>query len=185
MIKFDYRTIITLFCLGILCSSAFAGQKINEKEKDALSDQTATLVLPIQFYRTHISKHSMFNTPPVINVYACLQTLKWIKDLGGLVEVEKRNIQKAKLIYEEIDRNKLFVGTAAVEDRSRMNATFVMTEEYKDLESDFLQLAVSKDIVGIKGHRSVGGFRASLYNALPIESVEVLVNCMKEFEAKH
>jgi phosphoserine aminotransferase len=136
-------------------------------------------------YRTHISKHSMFNTPPVINVYACLQTLKWIKDLGGLVEVEKRNIQKAKLIYEEIDRNKLFVGTAAVEDRSRMNATFVMTEEYKDLESDFLQLAVSKDIVGIKGHRSVGGFRASLYNALPIESVEVLVNCMKEFEAKH
>jgi phosphoserine aminotransferase len=136
-------------------------------------------------YRTHIAKSSMFNTPPVINVYSTLQTLKWLKDLGGMVEVEKRNIQKADLIYEEIDRNKLFVGTTAEEDRSRMNATFVMTEEYKDLENDFLQYTARKDIIGIKGHRSVGGFRASLYNALPIESVQVLVDCMKEFEANH
>ena len=136
-------------------------------------------------YRTHISKNSLFNTPPVINVYSSLQTLKWLEDLGGLTEVEKRNIEKSKLIYDEIDRNKLFVGTAAKEDRSRMNATFVMKDEYKDLEGEFLQFATSQDLVGIKGHRSVGGFRASLYNALPLESVEVLVNCMKEFEAKH
>jgi phosphoserine aminotransferase len=136
-------------------------------------------------YRTHISKNSMFNTPPVVNVYSALQTLKWLKDMGGLAEMEKRNIQKAELIYEEIDRNKLFVGTAAEEDRSRMNATFVMTEEYKDLESEFLQYSASKNIVGIKGHRSVGGFRASLYNALPLESVRVLVDCMKEFESNH
>jgi phosphoserine aminotransferase len=136
-------------------------------------------------YRTHISKNSLFNTPPVINVYSSLQTLKWLKDLGGLAEVEKRNIEKSKLVYDEIDRNKMFVGTAAKEDRSRMNATFVMKEEYKDLEGEFLQFATSKELVGIKGHRSVGGFRASLYNALPLESVEVLVNCMKEFEAKH
>jgi len=136
-------------------------------------------------YRTHTSKHSMFNTPPVINVYSCLLTLKWIKELGGLQEIERRNVQKSERVYEEIDRNKMFVGTAAKEDRSRMNATFVMVEEYKDLEGDFLQLAVSKGIVGLKGHRSVGGFRASLYNALPLESVDVLVNCMKEFESKH
>jgi phosphoserine aminotransferase len=136
-------------------------------------------------YRTHTSKHSLFNTPPVINVYSCLQTLKWMKGLGGLAEIERRNIQKAELVYQEIDRNKLFVGTAAKEDRSRMNATFVMVEAYKDLESDFLQFVTSKGIVGLKGHRSVGGFRASLYNALPLESVEVLVDCMKDFEAQH
>ena len=136
-------------------------------------------------YRTHISKNSLFNTPPVINVYSSLQTLIWLKDLGGLAEVERRNIEKSRLVYDEIDRNKLFVGTAAKEDRSRMNATFVMKDEYKDLEGEFFQFATSKGLVGIKGHRSVGGFRASLYNALPLESVEVLVNCMKEFEAKH
>jgi phosphoserine aminotransferase len=136
-------------------------------------------------YRTHIAKNSLFNTPPVINVYSSLQTLKWLKDLGGLAQIEKRNIQKSDLVYQEIDRNKLFVGTAAKEDRSRMNATFVMTDEYKELESEFLQLTASRGIVGIKGHRSVGGFRASLYNALPIESVEVLIDCMKEFERQH
>ena len=136
-------------------------------------------------YRTHISKNSLFNTPPVINVYSSLQTLIWLKDLGGLAEVERRNIEKSRLVYDEIDRNKLFVGTAAKEDRSRMNATFVMKDEYKDLEGEFFQFATSKGLVGIKGHRSVGGFRASLYNALPLESVEVLLNCMKEFEAKH
>jgi phosphoserine aminotransferase len=136
-------------------------------------------------YQTHISKNSLFNTPPVINVYSSLQTLKWLKDLGGLEEVERQNIEKSRLVYDEIDRNKLFVGTAAKEDRSRMNATFVMKDDYKDLEGEFLQFATSKGLVGVKGHRSVGGFRASLYNALPLESVEVLLNCMKEFEAKH
>jgi phosphoserine aminotransferase len=136
-------------------------------------------------YRTHISKSSMFNTPPVVNVFSALQTLKWIKNLGGLPEIEKLNIQKSELMYGEIDRNKLFVGTAAEEDRSRMNATFVMREEYKDLEDEFNQFASSKGMIGIKGHRSVGGFRASMYNALPLESVQALVDCMQEFESKH
>ena len=136
-------------------------------------------------YRTHIKDNSMFNTPPVINVFASLQTLKWLKDLGGLKEIEKRNIQKAELVYEEIDRNKLFVGTAVKEDRSRMNATFVMADEYKDLEEDFLKFVTEKGIVGLKGHRSVGGFRASLFNALPMESVKVLTKSMKDFEANH
>jgi len=136
-------------------------------------------------YRTHISKSSMFNTPPVVNVFSALQTLKWIKNLGGLSEIEKLNIQKSELMYGEIDRNKLFVGTAAEEDRSRMNATFVMREEYKDLEDEFNQFASSKGMIGIKGHRSVGGFRASMYNALPLESVQALVDCMQEFESKH
>jgi phosphoserine aminotransferase len=136
-------------------------------------------------YRTHISKVSMFNTPPVINVFSALQTLKWLKSLGGLAEVEKMNIKKAELMYGEIDRNKLFVGTAAEEDRSRMNATFVMNEGYQDLEDEFNQFASSKGMVGIKGHRSVGGFRASMYNALPLESVQALVDCMQEFESTH
>jgi len=136
-------------------------------------------------YRTHISKTSMFNTPPVINVFSALQTLKWLKNLGGLGEIEKLNIKKSELIYDEMDRNRLFIGTAAEEDRSRMNATFVMQEEYQDLEDEFNQFASSKGMVGIKGHRSVGGFRASMYNALPIESVQVLVDCMREFESMH
>lgn len=136
-------------------------------------------------YRTHISKISMFNTPPVINVFSALQTLKWLKSLGGLAEVEKMNIAKSQLMYGEIDRNKLFVGTAAEEDRSRMNATFVMNEEFQDLEEEFSQFAMNKGMVGIKGHRSVGGFRASMYNALPIESVQALVDCMQEFESTH
>lgn len=136
-------------------------------------------------YRTHIGKGSLFNTPPVVCVYAMLQTLKWVKEQGGVAEIEKRNIAKAKLIYDEIDRNKLFVGTVKKEDRSRMNACFIMAEPYKELEKDFLDFAVSKGMVGVKGHRSVGGFRASMYNALPLSSVQALVDCMKEFEAQH
>ena len=136
-------------------------------------------------YRTHISKDSMFNTPPVVNVFSALQTLKWFKSLGGVPELEKRNIEKAELLYNEIDRNTLFVGTAAKEDRSRMNVCFIMEDEYKQLESDFLEFAVGKGMIGVKGHRSVGGFRASIYNALPIESVQALVDCMQDFEAQH
>jgi phosphoserine aminotransferase len=136
-------------------------------------------------YRTHISKGSMFNTPPVVNVFSALQTLKWFKSIGGVRELEKRNIKKAELLYREIDRNKLFVGTVVKEDRSRMNVCFVMQDEYKDLESKFLEFTAEKGMVGVKGHRSVGGFRASLYNALPIESVQALVDCMQEFEAQH
>ncbi|MCD4680137.1 MAG: 3-phosphoserine/phosphohydroxythreonine transaminase [Bacteroidales bacterium] len=133
-------------------------------------------------YRTHIDKDSMFNTPPVVPVFAALQTLKWLKNNGGIAEMQKKNIFKSNLLYDEIDRNKLFVGTVAKEDRSLMNICFVMNEEYKELEGDFFEFASSKGMIGIKGHRSVGGFRASTYNALPLESVEALVACMKEYE---
>ena len=134
-------------------------------------------------YRTHISKESMFNTPPCAAIYTSLQTLKWYKQLGGIPALEKLKKQKSELLYGEIDRNKLFKGTVInAEDRSDMNVTFVMNDAYKDKEADFLALASQKGIVGIKGHRSVGGFRASIYNAMPIESVRVLVDAMQEFE---
>lgn len=136
-------------------------------------------------YRTHIKKGSMFNTPPCLPVFAALQTLKYYKELGGVKVLEKMNIEKAALLYDEIDRNKLFRGTVVPEDRSIMNVCFVMKPEYKELESEFITFADARGIVGIKGHRSVGGFRASLYNALPKESVEVLIQAMKDFEAQH
>ena len=136
-------------------------------------------------YNTHIKKESMFNTPPVFPIYVALQTLKWYKELGGLKVLEKRNLDKAELLYNEIDRNKLFHGTVATEDRSIMNVCFVMNDEYKELEADFAAFAAERGMVGIKGHRSVGGFRASLYNALEMDSVKALVDAMKEFESKH
>lgn len=136
-------------------------------------------------YRTHIKKDTMFNTPPVLPIYSALQTLKYYKEQGGVAAMEKRDIEKAAVLYDEIDRNKLFRGTVAEEDRSIMNVCFVMNPDYVELEKEFFDFATSKGIVGIKGHRSVGGFRASLYNALPLESVKVLVDAMKEFEAKH
>ncbi|MBR5551320.1 MAG: 3-phosphoserine/phosphohydroxythreonine transaminase [Muribaculaceae bacterium] len=136
-------------------------------------------------YRTHIKKGSMFNTPPVLPIYSALQTLKYYKSLGGLKEIEKMDIAKATKLYDAIDSSKLFQGTAAVEDRSIMNVCFVMKPEYAELEKEFVEFATSKGMVGIKGHRSVGGFRASIYNALPMESVDALVAAMKEFEAKH
>lgn len=137
-------------------------------------------------YRTHVDKGSMFNTPPVLPVYAALQTLKWLKEQGGITAMQKRNQEKAALLYNEIDRNKLFQGTVPnEEDRSLMNICFVMNEEYADLEKEFLDFATEKGMLGIKGHRSVGGFRASTYNALPIESVQALVDAMQEFEKKH
>ncbi|MDR2085712.1 MAG: 3-phosphoserine/phosphohydroxythreonine transaminase [Dysgonamonadaceae bacterium] len=135
-------------------------------------------------YRTHIKDGSMFNTPPVVPVYAALQTLKWLKALGGVESMYKRNKEKAALLYDEIDRNKLFHGTAAVEDRSLMNICFVMNEEYQSLEAEFYQFATARGMVGIKGHRSVGGFRASTYNALPKEAVMALIETMQEFEMK-
>jgi phosphoserine aminotransferase len=137
-------------------------------------------------YRTHISKDSMFNTPPVFAIFTALQTLKWLKGLGGLEVIEKMNKEKAAVLYDEIDRNKLFVATVPEErDRSLMNVCFVMNEEYKDLEKEFQTFSAERGMVGIKGHRDVGGFRASLYNALPIESVNALVSCMQEFEKLH
>lgn len=136
-------------------------------------------------YRTHVKKGSMFNTPPVLPIYSALMTLRYYKEQGGVAEMERRDVEKAAILYDEIDRNKLFMGTVAEEDRSIMNVCFVMKPDYAELEKDFLDFATSKGMVGIKGHRSVGGFRASLYNALPKESVEALVAVMKEFEAKH
>lgn len=136
-------------------------------------------------YHTHIDKGSLFNTPPCLAVYACLQTLKWLKNLGGVEAIHKLNKEKASILYEEIDRNKLFVPTVANnEDRSIMNVTFIMNEDYKELEGGFLEFAKSMGMEGIKGHRSVGGFRASLYNALPKESVIALIDVMKKFESK-
>ena len=136
-------------------------------------------------YRTHIKKGSMFNTPPCLPVFAALQTLKYYKELGGVKVLEKMNIEKAAILYDEIDRNKLFRGTVVPEDRSIMNVCFVMSDEYKELEEEFAKFAAEQGMVGIKGHRSVGGFRASLYNALPKSSVEALIATMQEFERKH
>jgi phosphoserine aminotransferase len=137
-------------------------------------------------YRVHIKGESMFNTPPVFAVFAAQQTLKWLKDLGGVKAIQKKNIEKAKILYDEIDRNKLFVPTIPdPEDRSLMNICFVMDLQYKELEKPFADFAKSKGLLGIEGHRSVGGFRASTYNALPRESVEALVSAMKEFETKN
>ena len=136
-------------------------------------------------YQTHIDKNSMFNTPPVIPIYTALQTLKWIKANGGVEGMQKRNTEKAETIYNEIERNKLFKGTVAKEDRSKMNACFIMNDEYKELESQFGEFAASKGMIGIKGHRSVGGFRASIYNAMDIESINALVDTMKKFESMH
>jgi len=132
----------------------------------------------------HIDNGSMYNTPPVLPIYTALQTLKWIKANGGVAGMQKRNQEKAALLYDEIDRNKLFKGTAAKEDRSVMNVCFVMADGCQDWEKEFLEFAQSKGMVGIKGHRSVGGFRASIYNAMPVESVQALVDCMKEFASK-
>lgn len=141
-------------------------------------------VIPTMFdYRTHIEKGSMFNTPPCLPVYAALQTLIWLKDLGGVTAIHKINCEKADLLYKEIDRNKLFITTVKEEkNRSIMNVCWVMNKEYAELEKEFLDLATKKGMVGIKGHRSVGGFRASIYNALPMDSVEILISIMQEFE---
>ncbi|MCD8042512.1 MAG: 3-phosphoserine/phosphohydroxythreonine transaminase [Tannerellaceae bacterium] len=136
-------------------------------------------------YSTHIKKESMFNTPPVFPIFAALQTLQWYKQQGGVAAMEKLNIEKASILYDEIDRNRLFKGTAAVEDRSIMNVCFVMNDEYKELEADFNAFATAAGMSGIKGHRSVGGFRASIYNAMPKSSVEALIACMQEFEKQH
>ena len=136
-------------------------------------------------YRTHISKGSMFNTPPVVPIYSALMNLRYIKAHGGVQAMEQLAQQRAEIVYGEIDRNKLFTGTAEEDSRSLMNLTFVLKDEYQDLQEEFLAYATAQGMVGIKGHRSVGGFRASCYNAMSIEGCQALVNCMREFEAKH
>lgn len=137
----------------------------------------------IMDYRNHIAEGSMLNTPPVFAVYVCLLTLRWLKDQGGVDAIEKINNEKASLLYNEIDRNNLFKGTVEKEDRSKMNVCFIMNDA--SLEENFLAFAKQKNIVGIKGHRLTGGFRASLYNALPVSSVQNLVDVMKEYESLH
>ena len=133
-------------------------------------------------YRTHIDGGSMYNTPPVFPIYVALENLRWIKAQGGVCEMQRRAELRSQMLYDEVDRNRMFKGTAAVEDRSVMNIDFIMADEYKELEADFMRFATSQGICNIKGHRSIGGFRASCYNAMPIEGVQRLVDCMKEFE---
>lgn len=149
--------------------------------KDALGKVSRCIPTMLD-YRTHIEKESMFNTPPVFSIFMMNETLKWLKGIGGVEAIQKINTQKAELLYGEIDRNPLFVGTAAKEDRSCMNVCFVMAPGYEALEPEFMAFAKERGMIGIKGHRSVGGFRASIYNACTLEDVQALVDCMKEFE---
>lgn len=151
--------------------------------KDDLLGKIERQIPSMLDYKVHIEGESMYNTPPVFSVYVSLLNLRWLKSKGGIAAIEQENIAKAKALYQEIDRNPFFKGTAEVEDRSRMNVTFVM--ENPELEKEFLKLAEAKGCVGIKGHRSVGGFRASIYNALPITSVQALIEAMQEFAEKH
>ena len=152
--------------------------------KDALGKVTRYIPTMLD-YRTHIDGGSMFNTPPVFPIFVMNETLKWLKGLGGLEVMNKMNVAKADKLYAEIDRNSLFRGTAAKEDRSIMNVCFVMAEGREALQDEFLAFAQGRGMVGIKGHRSVGGFRASIYNACPMEAVDALIACMQEFEAEH
>ncbi|MCH5240464.1 MAG: 3-phosphoserine/phosphohydroxythreonine transaminase [Muribaculaceae bacterium] len=147
----------------------------------------ADRVIPTMLnYETHVKKGSMFNTPPVLPIFSALQTLKYYKQLGGVRAIEKLDLDKAEVLYNAIDASRIFVATVPDHaDRSIMNVCFVMKPEYKDLEKEFIDFATEKGMVGIKGHRDVGGFRASLYNALPMESVKALVDVMKEFERKY
>ena len=150
-----------------------------------LTGKVSRYVPTMLSYQTHMEGESMFNTPPVFSIYIMTQTLKWLKSIGGVAAINKRNIEKASLLYGEIDRNSLFTGTAAPEDRSIMNICFVMAPGHEALEAEFMDFAKARGMVGIKGHRSVGGFRASVYNACPVESVKALVECMQDFENLH
>ena len=152
--------------------------------KDALGKVSRYLPTMLD-YRVHIDKESMFNTPPVFSVFVMNETLKWLKGIGGVEAMQKINQKKAATLYAEIDRNSLFTGTAAVEDRSLMNVCFVMAPGCENLQDEFMAFAKERGMVGIKGHRSVGGFRASLYNACTQEDVDALVACMQEFEKLH
>jgi len=150
--------------------------------KEELLSKVERKIPTMLSYATHIKEPSLYNTPPVFAIFTCLETLRWIKSLGGVKAIEEMNIRKANLLYDAIDNSKMFVGTVAKDSRSLMNICFVMKEQYKDKEDAFMEFSKTKGMLGIKGHRSVGGFRASTYNALPIESVQALVDAMQEFE---
>ena len=151
--------------------------------KDEILGKSGRAIPSMLDYKSHIDADSMYNTPPVFSIYVALLNLRWLKAKGGIAEIEKENIAKAEALYREIDRNTLFKGTCAVEDRSRMNICFVM--ENPELEKPFAKFADDNGFEGLKGHRSVGGFRASMYNALPISSVHALIELMQDFEEKH
>lgn len=148
--------------------------------KDELLGKTGRSIPSIFDYQSHIAARSLYNTPPVFSIYVSMLTLRWLKKKGGVGVIEQENLVKARTLYEEIERNSLFMPTAAQEDRSRMNVTFVA--ETKEIETAFLEFAEARNLVGLKGHRSVGGFRASIYNALSISGVNALVDAMQEFE---
>ena len=163
---------------------AMAGVPVIIVKDDALGKAPRELPTMLD-YRTHVEKGSMFNTPPVVPIYSMLENLRWLKKNGGVEAADKRAHERAVALYAEIDRNKLFKGTVEEASRSVMNLCFVMNEDYAELEKPFLDFATERGIVGIKGHRSVGGFRASCYNAQTMEGVNALIQAMKDFEAKH
>ena len=153
--------------------------------RDDMLDKVVRPLPTMMNVNTHVENDSMFNTPPVFPIYVLRETLKWVKAEGGLAEIHRRNEEKAAKLYGEIDRNSLFRGTVEKEDRSSMNICFVMTEGNEELAAEFMAFAKERGMVGIKGHRLVGGFRASCYNACPMEAVDALVACMQEFEKMH
>ncbi len=163
---------------------SMAGVNIVIVKEDALGKVSRQIPTMLD-YRTHVKNGSMFNTPPVVPIYCAMKNLEWVKAHGGVEGMDRRAQERAGMLYDEIDRNKLFRGTAKEEDRSLMNICFVMNDEYKELEADFLQYVTDNGMVGVKGHRSVGGFRASCYNAQTVEGVQALIRCMKDFEARH
>ncbi|MAW30488.1 MAG: 3-phosphoserine/phosphohydroxythreonine aminotransferase [Flavobacteriales bacterium] len=148
--------------------------------KDEILGKTKREIPSMLNYNTHIEKDSMFNTPPVFSIYVSMLTLKWLKNLGGISTIEKENQNKADLLYNEIDNNSLFEGTATKEDRSNMNVCFKLVDKSK--ETDFNNMCEKAKISGLKGHRSVGGYRASIYNAMPIDSIKVLIDVMHKLE---
>ncbi|MGP1593532.1 MAG: 3-phosphoserine/phosphohydroxythreonine transaminase [Prevotella multiformis] len=174
----------TCIYAGAQKNMAMAGVTVLIVKDDMLGKAPRELPTMVD-YRTHVEKGSMFNTPPVVPIYSVLETMRWVKAHGGVKEMERRADERARILYDEIERNKLFRGTVATEDRSVMNICFVMNDEYKELEKPFFDFATERGMVGIKGHRSVGGFRASCYNAQTLEGVNALVQAMKDFEAQH
>lgn len=155
-------------------------------KNDLLDKVVADRMIPTMLrYKTHVDKESMYNTPPCINIFAVKETLKWVKEMGGVEAMEKLAIERADMIYNELERSKVFRPVVKEGSRSRMNIPFLLREGYEALEKEFLDFAKTKNLVGLKGHRSVGGFRASTYNSCTIEDVKVLVNAMQEFESKH
>ena len=174
----------TMIYGGAQKNLAMAGLTFVIVKEDALGKVSRHIPTMLD-YRTHVKKGSMFNTPPVVPIYSALCNLRYLKAHGGVKAAEELAKIRADILYAEIDRNKLFVGTAVEDDRSYMNITFVLKPEYQDLQDEFLAFAQSQGMVGVKGHRDVGGFRASCYNAMSVEGVEALVKCMQEFEAAH